>query len=168
MKLPPSTVPCEHCGADIEVRSFRPAPSRCPHCGALTSHGIGCLLIGLAGAVAFGLVGAGIEWLIGQFGVKLAFRHQLTIFFAVDGIGITTLWYWRSTSRAQQYGPLGAFLTFAYIGMKWGGGVGAGSILIGAANGIFGLVVAWILSHRAKMTQTNEEPPPELPEDRPE
>src|SRR5262249_30360739 len=111
MRLPLSTVPCPHCGAGIQVRSFRPAPSRCPYCKKLTPHGFGCFVVGLMFALAFGLLAGGIVWLAGQFGQNLP--DALVPLAALDGFGVASVWYWRSTPSARRYGPWTVFLLFA-------------------------------------------------------
>ncbi len=113
----------------------------------MTPHGIGCLVVGLVFATAFGLAGARIGWLVGQFGQNLP--GELVLLAAIDGFGVACVWYWRSTRRAREYGPWTVFLLFALLGMRFSRGMGVERLLVtGVANGLFGFVVAGILARR--------------------
>src|SRR5262249_96282 len=105
MTLPLSTTPYVHCGADIKLRSFRLAPSYCTQCGKMTPDGAGCLVFALAVAIPFGLVGAGIGWLLNPLVNIRGFVAISTLVAVVDGFGVATVWYWRSTHRAREFGP---------------------------------------------------------------
>jgi hypothetical protein len=112
----------------------------------MTPDGAGCLLLAITIAIPFGLAGAGIGWMLNILLNVPGLALSLLFVGIIDGIGVATVWYWRSTPRAQDYGPSAIFCTFALIGTRIGAGTGVlGLLACAAANGLFGYAVARFL-----------------------
>ena len=123
----------------------------------MTPHGIGCLLFAVGVGAAFAITGAGIEWLLAQLGQRAAFPGQIAFLAGADGLGVASIWYWRSTRRVREYGPCGAFAVFVLLGIRFGGGRGVvGITLFGIANGLFGLLLTSILLRRSERNELND------------
>jgi hypothetical protein len=134
------------CGAEIKLKSFRAAPLRCPNCDKVSHDTFGCLGLGLAGGVVFGLLGFGIGRLLAPLVQIPFFAARLTVVAIFDGIGLAGLMYWRSRPHAGRYGPLYAFLMFSVIAARASRGHGIRHTLIWAiSNGIVGLSLSWLL-----------------------
>lgn len=115
----------------------------------MTPDGAGCLVFALAVGIPFGLVGAGIGWLLSPLVNIPDFVGTSAIVALVDGFGVATVWYWRSTPRAQEFGPGAIFGLFALIGLRLGRGSGLpGLFLFAVGNGVFGYLVARVLVRR--------------------
>jgi len=95
--------PCPHCGAPIELRSFRLPPSRCSQCGKLrdpqaSRETIGCIaflpvfVVAVAVCACAGFLAG--ELLAPAAGIQ-DLAGRLAVLCGVDGLVFALLLYWR-------------------------------------------------------------------------
>jgi hypothetical protein len=114
-------------------------------------EGAGCFALGILSAAAPGLIGFGLATVIAPIVNVPNFTSQFTFLAALDGLGIASVWYWRSTRRAQEYGPVAICLQFLLIGMFAARGTGFESVVAwGLGNATLGFAVAWLLTRRGR------------------
>lgn len=141
------TATCPFCGAPVRLRSFRPPPNKCPHCGQLRDpyavrENLGCLAflpISVGTAAAFGYAGYFVGQLLAPAVNIPDLAPRLAFLVGADGFGISVVAYWRvigGPNAERALAPYAVFLMFVLLGMKCGHGFGIASLLVsGLANG---------------------------------
>ena len=150
-----SHLACEQCGKPIKLRSFRPPPRKCPHCGRLRDpeaarENLGCLVlfpVAIAAMVLFGSIGALAGRALAPFVNDPNLEWRLGFLAAFDALGIVSLVHvllYQGDKPQHRLHPLVAFPVFVVVGMKCGHGHGIGWLFFtGVTNGVVASAIAF-------------------------
>ena len=127
----------------MPLRSFRPPPNLCIHCGELQDpdlprSSIGCLIlipVALVTTLAFGSLGfAAGCFLKPALNIK-DLDKLLALVAAIDGLGVVTIVHvqqFRGPSAQHLAHPVAVFLMYAAIGAKSVRGMGIYALILGS------------------------------------
>lgn len=157
---------CKHCEAEIPLRSFRPPPNKCVHCGQLQDPDLprsnyGCLVlapVAIVFPILCGWIGRKAGLLIAPLIPGIPIDAMLPFMAAFDALAFVCLIHikrFRGPNAQGNAGVVAIVVMYLAIGAKSAKGLGGPVVLgVAVANSLFASTISFaILSHVKSPTE---------------
>lgn len=154
------TMICKHCESNIPLRSFRPPPNKCVHCGQLQDPHLprsnrGCFVlapIALVFPILCGWIGRKVGLQIAALIPGIPIDVMLPFLAAFDALAFVCLIHvkrFRGSEAQSHAGVVAIVIMYLAIGAKSAKGLGVSVMLgVAVANSLFASTMSFaILSH---------------------